>query len=85
MANGDLSQEEFLSKSSIKIVAARGIKKAITECSSIKSLAMVAFVGLTAFGKMDSMACVVGLLGCIGAKEIDLTQITEIIKTRFGK
>lgn len=84
MSNGDLSQETYLSQTKFWDICLRGIKKLITEVSSIKTLAMLAFVALNFFGKMDSYATVIGLLGCIGAKEIDFTQITEIVKSRFG-
>jgi hypothetical protein len=85
VANGDLSQEDYLANSTVKDVIFRGIKKMITEVSSMKTLAMVAIVCLNFFGKLDSMSTVIGLLGLIGAKEIDFTQITEIIKNKFGK
>ena len=84
MANGDLSQEVYLSSTTVKDVCKRGVKKLITECSSTKSLAMVAIVGLTAFGKMGDMAAVVGLLGLVGAKEVDFTEVFNIVKSRFG-
>lgn len=78
-------QETYLINTPLKDICLRGMKKLITEVSSVKSLAMLAFVGLNFFGKMDSYATVVGLLGCIGAKEIDFTQVIEIVKGRFGK
>lgn len=88
MSNGEKTQEQYLtdtpliwSKNSIVI---RGVKKLVTECSSIKSLAMAAIVGLVWFQKMDSMAGVVGLLGLVGAKEIDFSQVVNIIQSRFG-
>lgn len=78
-------QETYLTNTPLKDICVRGIKKLVTEVSSVKSLAMLAFVGLNFFGKMDSYATVVGLLGCIGAKEIDFTQVVEIVKSKFGK
>lgn len=77
-------QETYLANTPLKDICIRGIKKLVTEVSSVKSLAMLAFVGLNFFGKMDSYATVVGLLGCIGAKEVDFTQIIEIVKSRVG-
>ena len=77
-------QETFLANTSLKDICIRGIKKLVTEVSSVKSLAMLAFVGLNFFGKMDSYATVIGLLGCIGAKEIDFSQVVTIIQSKFG-
>jgi hypothetical protein len=85
MSNGDISQEQYLATTGFGKVCLRGCKKLVTEITSMKTLAMGAFVGLAAFGKLGDLATVAGILGCIGAKEIDFTQITEIIKTRFGK
>lgn len=84
MANGDMSQEEYLNQTKLKDIFLRGIKKLITEVTSIKTLAMMAFVGLNYMGKMDSYATMIGVLGCVGAKDIDFTQVTEIIKNKFG-
>ena len=78
------NQEKYLQETSFGKIVIRGLKKLITECSSIKSLAMAAIVGLTYFGKMDSLAAVLGLLGLVGAKEVDLTQVIEIVKSKFG-
>lgn len=85
MPNGDMSQEEYFSGTGLGTICIRGVKKLVTELTSVKTLAMIAFVGLTAFGKMGDMACVAGLLGCIGAKEVDFSQVVEIVKTRLGK
>jgi hypothetical protein len=78
-------QEAYLNNTSLGKICVRGVKKLVTEISSIKTLAMGAIVGLVYFGKMDSMAGVIGLLGLVGAKEIDFTQVIEIVKSKFGK
>jgi hypothetical protein len=84
MSNGDLSQEDYLAQTKLTGICMRGIKKLITEVSSMKTLAMAAFIGLNYMGKMDSLYTMIGVLGCVGAKEVDFTQITEIIKNKFG-
>jgi hypothetical protein len=81
----DQSQEDYLNTASLGKVCARGMKKLVTECSSIKTLAMAATVGLVYFGKMDSMAGMVGLLALVGAKEVDFTEVINIVKSRFVK
>lgn len=83
--NGSVDQEAYLNTTSLGKICVRGIKKFITEITSIKTLAMGAIVALNYFGKMDSYATIIGILGLIGAKEIDFTQITNIIQSRFGK
>ena len=80
----EIDQEKYLQETPLKRIVIRGLKKLITECSSSKSLAMVAIVGLVYFGKMDSWAAVVGLLGLTGAKEVDFTQVVEIVKSKLG-
>jgi hypothetical protein len=85
MANGDKSQEDYLATTGLGAVCVRGVKKLVTELSSVKTLAMVAITGLVYFGKMDSMAGVVGLLGLVGAKEVDFTEVINIVKSRFVK
>lgn len=77
-------QETYLEKTSLGKICVRGIKKLVTELSSIKTLAMGAIVALNYFGKMDSYATIIGLLGLIGAKEVDFTQVVNIIQSRFG-
>ena len=85
MATGDITQEEFLAQTGLGDICIRGIKKLVTEITSVKTLAMIAIVGLVYLQKMDSMAGVIGLLGLVGAKEVDFTQVIEIVKGRFGK
>lgn len=79
-----VDQEGYLASTSLRDVCVRGIKKLITEISSIKTLAMFAIIGLTYFGKMDSIAAVIGLLGLVTAKEIDFNQVINIVQSRFG-
>jgi hypothetical protein len=84
MSNGDLSQEQYLAQTPLKDICIRGVKKLVTEVTSIKTLAMITIGTLNYLGKIDSMSAVVGLLGLVGAKEIDFTEITNIVKSRFG-
>jgi hypothetical protein len=77
-------QETYLSSTSFGKICQRGAKKLITELSSVKSLAMLAIVGLNYFGKLDSYATIIGLLGLVGAKEIDINQVITIIQSKFG-
>ena len=78
-------QETYLANTPLKQICIRSIKKFATEISSIKTLAMGAIVGLVYLGKMDSFAAIVGLLGLIGAKEVDFTQVVNIIQSKLGK
>jgi hypothetical protein len=84
MANGEQTQEEYLSGTGLEDICIRGIKKLVTEVTSIKTLAMAGFFALLFLQKLDGMTGVVAILGCLGAKEVDFTQVIEIVKTRFG-
>lgn len=94
MANGDpvqvTNQEDYLVTTPLiwsrkNSIVLRGLKKLTTELTSVKTLAMIAIVGLVYFGKMDSYAGMIGLLGLVGAKEIDFNQVVNIIQSRFSK
>jgi hypothetical protein len=81
--NGD-TQESYFANTSFRGVCIRGAKKAITECSSIKSLALAGVFGLMAFTKLDAMWGIIGILGLVGAREIDFNQIIQVFQGRIG-
>lgn len=88
--NGGKDQESYLASTPLiwdrkNSIVLRGLKKLTTEITSIKTLAMAAFIGLNYYGKLGDMATVFGVLGCIGAKEVDFTQVVNIIQSKFGK
>jgi hypothetical protein len=89
MNNGDPAQvgqgqEDYLAKTLIGAICLRGIKKLITELTSIKTLALAAMIILLFFKRVDSMWGIMGVLALTGAKEIDFTQVINIIKDKWG-
>ena len=78
------TQESYFSSTSFGKVCIRGAKKMVTECSSIKTLAMGGFFVMMAIGKIEAMWAVIGILGLIGAREIDFNQIIQVFQGRIG-
>jgi hypothetical protein len=76
-------QEKYLTKTSFKNIIARGLKKLITELTSIKTL-FLAFICVAAwYNKITDLWCVIGGLAVLGVKELP-TNIFETIVNKFG-
>jgi hypothetical protein len=73
-------QEIYLEKTGFKLIIVRGMKKVITELTSIKTMALVGVFSLLATGKIDSWAGIAGILTLVGIRDLP-----ESILGRAGK
>ncbi len=79
------NQEEYLSKTNLKDVALRGLKKMTTEVTSIKTLFIgVVFVGIFC-GKINDLTGLIVGLAALGAKEVPPELFSAIITKFTGK
>jgi hypothetical protein len=85
--DGDLTkdQEAVLASTRLDQLLLRGLKKVILEVTSVKTWIMAAIIILLFYGKIDPMWAIVGLMGLTGAKELDINQVVEIVKMKFGR
>ena len=77
------SQEQYLHETPLiwgkNSVVLRGIKKLVTEVTSIKTGFLVFICVATWFGKISDIVCVIGGLATLGVKEVPTEGFTAII------
>lgn len=73
-------QEKYLSETKLGPIVLRGIKKVVTELTSIKTL-FLAFICVAGwFDKISDMWLVIGGLATLGVKELPTEIFTAIIQ-----
>ncbi len=72
------NQEEYLKTVGFKEIIIRGFKKMLTELTSVKFLAMGGIFCLLIYGKVDSLAGIVGILAILGIRDLPESIIQKI-------
>ena len=71
-------QESYLKTAKMKDILIRGFKKMLTELTSVKFLAMGGIFCLLIYGKVDSLAGIVGILAILGIRDLPESIIQKI-------
>jgi hypothetical protein len=79
----EVDQETYLKEAPFKDTILRGLKKVITELTSIKTLFLVFICVAAWYDKISDMWCIVGGLATLGVKELP-SNIFETIVNKFG-
>jgi hypothetical protein len=75
----EVDQEDFLKSTSLKDIIVRGLKKLITEITSIKTLFLGFLCVARAYGWVTDTWLIVGGLAVLGVKEIPTDVFSKII------
>ena len=78
-------QETYLNQTSIWQIVKRGIKKLITELTSIKTLFLAFLCVAMAYGWISDTIGIIGGLATLGVKEIPSEVFTTIIQKVIPK
>lgn len=79
-----MDQEEYLSNTSFGKIVVRGIKKLVTELTSIKTLFLAFLCVAMAYKWIGDMAGIVGGLATLGVKEVP-TEVFQAVIQKITK
>ncbi len=71
-------QEAYLKTVGVKEIIIRGVKKMLTELTSVKFLAMGGIFCLLVYGKVDSLTGIVGILAILGIRDLPESIVQRI-------
>lgn len=84
----EVDQEQFLHDTPLlfgkKSIVLRGLKKLVTELTSVKTLFLAFLCAATWYGKISELAGVIGGLATLGVKEIPTEVFTALIQKFTG-